>query len=71
MRAGAEEVWKYCDPENQELRDALAVHFGLAPENVMIGEGIDGLQSLAVRQVVLPARRWSHRSAPIRPSIFT
>ena len=54
MRDAAEEVWKYCDPENHDLRVALAAHFGLAPENVMIGEGIDGLQALAVRQVVLP-----------------
>ena len=60
MRASAEEVWKYCDPENHELREALASHFGLAPGNVMIGEGIDGLQALAVRQVVLPGNAGRH-----------
>ncbi len=54
MRAGAEEVWKYCDPENHDLREALATHYGLSPENIMIGEGIDGLQSLAVKMVILP-----------------
>lgn len=54
MRDAVEHVWKYCDPENHDLRMAVAGHFGLGPENVMIGEGIDGLQALAVRQVVLP-----------------
>lgn len=50
MRASTPEMWKYCDPENHELRQALAELHGVAPENIVIGEGIDGLLGLTVRQ---------------------
>lgn len=50
MRASAPEMWKYCDPENYELRHALAELHGIAPENIVIGEGIDGLLGSTVRQ---------------------
>ncbi|MDX2306773.1 MAG: pyridoxal phosphate-dependent aminotransferase [Hyphomicrobium sp.] len=43
------ESWKYCDPENYELRTALAAFHGVGIENVVIGEGIDGLLGLAVK----------------------
>jgi len=43
MEKAAPEVWMYGDPENHDLRQALAKHHGLAPENIMVGEGIDGL----------------------------
>ena len=43
MEAAAAEVWMYGDPENYDLRHALAKHHGLSPENIMVGEGIDGL----------------------------
>lgn len=56
MRDGAADVWKYCDPENHDLREALARHHGLKATNIMIGEGIDGLQALAVRQIVTPEK---------------
>jgi histidinol-phosphate aminotransferase len=49
MAAAAGEMWKYCDPDNFDLKAALARHLGLASENVVIGEGIDGLLGLAVR----------------------
>jgi histidinol-phosphate aminotransferase len=52
MRAAASEVWKYGDPENHDLRHALASHVGVTPENIVVGEGIDGLLGLAVRLVV-------------------
>ena len=42
-------IWKYADPESRELREALAAHHGVAPENIVIGEGIDGLLGLIVR----------------------
>ncbi len=42
----------YGDPESRDLRHALAQHHGIAPENVMIGEGIDGLLGLVVRLYV-------------------
>lgn len=56
MRDAAAEVWKYGDPENHDLREALARHTGLKAANIQIGEGIDGLQSLAVRQIVTPEK---------------
>lgn len=52
----AADVWKYCDPENHDLREALAGHLGLKPANIMIGEGIDGLQALTVRQIMTPEK---------------
>lgn len=49
MAAAAGETWKYCDPENHDLRAAIARHHGIGLENVVIGEGIDGLLGLAVK----------------------
>lgn len=54
IAAAAPEVWQYCDPENHEIREALARHLGVQPSNVMVGEGIDGLFGLAVRLFVEP-----------------
>jgi len=54
MRAAAGEAWKYCDPENHELKLALAAHHGIRPENVVVGEGIDGLFGYIVRMFVEP-----------------
>jgi histidinol-phosphate aminotransferase len=48
------ENWKYSDPENHDLREALARHHRVAPENVVIGEGIDGLLGLAVKMAADP-----------------
>jgi len=50
----APEMWKYCDPENHDLKAALAVHLGVSPANVAIGEGIDGLLGLIARMYILP-----------------
>ena len=52
MANAAADMWKYCDPENFELRRLVAVHHGVAPENVILGEGIDGLLGLVVRLFV-------------------
>ncbi len=52
MRAEAAEVWKYGDPENHDLRHAIAAHHGLKPENVMPGAGVDALLGLTVRLYV-------------------
>lgn len=52
MARAAPEMWKYCDPENHELRHALAAHYGLNAENFAIGSGIDGLLEGACRQYV-------------------
>ena len=47
-------IWQYCDPENHDVKVALARHHGVAPENIVVGEGIDGLFGLAVRLFVEP-----------------
>lgn len=54
MREAAAEVWKYGDAEIHDLKQALAGHHGVAPENIAVGEGIDGLFGLAVRLFVEP-----------------
>lgn len=46
--------WRYADPENHDLRMGLGAHLGLAPERVVVGEGIDGLLGLIVRLIVEP-----------------
>ncbi|WP_170465921.1 pyridoxal phosphate-dependent aminotransferase [Ruegeria arenilitoris] len=47
-------IWMYGDPENHDLRDALADHHGVSPENIVVGEGIDGLLGYLVRLMVGP-----------------
>jgi histidinol-phosphate aminotransferase len=54
MAAAAAECWMYGDPEMFELRRAIAAHHGVGPENVAIGEGIDGLLGNLVRLLVAP-----------------
>lgn len=54
IRAEAAEVWKYGDPDCHDLRAALADHMGVAPGNVLVGEGIDGLLGNLVRLLVAP-----------------
>ena len=54
MQAAAASMWQYCDPENHDIKEALARHLGVAPGNVMVGEGIDGLFGYAVRLFVEP-----------------
>lgn len=56
MASAAAEMWKYCDPENFDLRQLVAAHHGVAPENIAIGEGIDGLLGLIVRLFVEPGQ---------------
>ena len=52
MQKAAAEAWMYADPEAHDLRHALARHHEISPENIMIGEGIDGLLGLLVRLTV-------------------
>ena len=54
MRDEAEQVWKYGDPTSHDLRAALADRMGVALENVLVGEGIDGLLGNLVRLLVAP-----------------
>jgi len=54
MQAEAAHAWKYGDPENYDLRHAIAAHHGVKAENVMLGEGIDGLLGTALRLLIEP-----------------
>ncbi|MDI3338709.1 pyridoxal phosphate-dependent aminotransferase [Defluviimonas aestuarii] len=54
MASAARDVWMYGDPENHDLKAALAVHHGVAPANIIVGEGIDGLLGYLVRMLVGP-----------------
>lgn len=49
MQEVAADMWKYCDPDNYDLKVALGRHLGLGADNVVVGEGIDGLLNLIVR----------------------
>ena len=57
MRRAAADVWKYGDPTSHDLKAALAARYGCGPENIVVGEGIDGLLGLAVRLMVAPGNR--------------
>lgn len=48
----ATDIWMYGDPENHDLRHALAAYHGVKPENIVVGEGIDGLLGYLVRLLV-------------------
>lgn len=54
MAAAAADVWMYGDPELQALKAALAAHHGCRPENIVVGEGIDGLLGYLVRLLIGP-----------------
>ena len=54
MQAAAADAWMYGDPENHDLKRALAAHHGVAPQNIVVGEGIDGLLGYLVRLTVGP-----------------
>lgn len=49
MQAAAGEVWMYGDPENYDLKQVIAAHHNVGPENVVVGEGIDALLGYTVR----------------------
>ena len=46
------EIWKYGDPTSFDLRNALAENLGLTAQNIVIGEGIDGLLGYLARMMV-------------------
>ncbi len=49
MQAASAEAWMYGDPENHDLKQALARHHGVSPGHVAVGPGIDGLLGLICR----------------------
>ncbi len=54
MATATADIWKYGDPESYDLKQALAEKHGVAPENIAIGEGIDGLLGYLVRLMISP-----------------
>lgn len=52
MKQAASEAWMYADPENHDLREAIAAHHDVDPKHIMVGEGIDTLLGLVVRLYV-------------------
>ncbi len=52
MQTAVPDVWMYGDSENHDLRHALAAHHGVNTENLVVGEGIDGLLGYLVRLLV-------------------
>ena len=57
MQAEAAEAWKYGDPESHDLKQALAAWHGVSPDNILVGEGIDGMFGVTARLFVEPGDR--------------
>ena len=54
MQNAVDGIWMYGDPESLDLRHALAKFHGITPENIVVGEGIDGLLGYLVRLLIEP-----------------
>src|SRR5438105_973498 len=54
MITAIDETWKYTDPENFELREAIARHHGVSREQINAGAGIDGILGEIVRLIIAP-----------------
>ncbi len=54
MQQAAGNIWKYGEPDSYALRHALAIHHNVRPDNVLVGEGIDGLLGYLVRLLIEP-----------------
>lgn len=52
MQEASADQWMYGDPESHDLRAALAAYHAIRPENIVVGEGIDGLLCYLVRLVI-------------------
>ncbi len=54
LQSASTEIWKYGDPTSFELRRALARYHKVSSENIVVGEGIDGLLGYLARMVIGP-----------------
>jgi len=52
IKDSADQAWMYGEPESHDLRAALGVHHEIGLENIVVGEGIDGLLGYLVRFMV-------------------
>jgi len=54
LEQASREIWKYGDSISHDLREALARAHRVAPDHIMVGEGIDGILGYLVRLIVAP-----------------
>lgn len=54
MQMAAADAWMYGDPENHDLKLAIAAHHAVTPAHVAVGPGIDGLLGLICRLTLEP-----------------
>lgn len=54
MQDAALDIWQYGDSTSYDLLHALAENLDVAAENIVVGEGIDGLLGLLVRLIIAP-----------------
>ena len=54
MKKASQSLWMYGDPENYDLKNALADHHRINSQNIVIGEGIDGLLGYITRMFIEP-----------------
>ncbi|PSL21017.1 pyridoxal phosphate-dependent aminotransferase [Shimia abyssi] len=54
MRDASSDIWMYGDPESHDLRYALAAFHNVGPQNIVVGEGIDGLLGYLARLLIEP-----------------
>ncbi|MGB2441442.1 pyridoxal phosphate-dependent aminotransferase [Planktomarina sp.] len=54
MVQAAAGVWQYGDPENHDLKHALAEHHNIDSDHITVGEGIDGLLLTLTRLTIAP-----------------
>ena len=52
LNRDVKDIWMYADPESYELKSVIAKHENIRPDNVVIGEGIDGLLGYLCRLFV-------------------
>lgn len=57
MAAEVDGIWQYGDPENFELKTALAAQLGTPFDTLTTGEGVDGLLGLAARLFIQPGTK--------------
>ena len=64
IRAEGDEIWKYNDPENFALRQALGRHLGTTAANIAVGGGVDELLGQTISSRPAPLRSTGPMPAP-------
>ncbi|PQM59990.1 MAG: histidinol-phosphate aminotransferase [Rhodobacteraceae bacterium] len=54
IKNSVNDIWRYADPESYDLKVAIGKHENIKLENIVIGEGIDGLLGYLCRLLVAP-----------------